>query len=121
MYSVVKKVKKESVINVKTNKETISDKLDKGFLNKYAAIPIFVFFNSIVFSPQLIQLYHKSQKKPNSLKIRLIYFNYNSTLLHLTVIRLFPSPVHVYKVKSKSLLIIFSTSVGFNISISNTS
>ena len=48
-YEFIEKVKKESVINVKTNKETISDKLDKVFLNKYAAIPIFVLIMGLVY------------------------------------------------------------------------
>ena len=48
-YEFIEKVKKDSVINVKTNKETISDKLDKVFLNKYAAIPIFVLIMGLVY------------------------------------------------------------------------
>ena len=48
-YDFIENIKKESVINVKLDKETISDKLDKVFLNKYAAVPIFILIMSLVY------------------------------------------------------------------------
>lgn len=48
-YEFIEKVKKEVVINVKLDKESINDKLDKVFLNKYLAIPIFVVIMALVY------------------------------------------------------------------------
>ena len=48
-YEFIEKVKKQAVVNVRTIKESISDKLDKIFLNKYLAIPIFVVIMALVY------------------------------------------------------------------------
>lgn len=47
-YNFIEKVKKEAVIE-KKSLETISDKLDKVFLNKFAAFPIFVVIMFLVY------------------------------------------------------------------------
>lgn len=47
-YNFIEKVKKETVIE-KKSLETISDKLDKVFLNKFAAFPIFVVIMFLVY------------------------------------------------------------------------
>lgn len=47
-YNFIEKVKKESVIEKKTS-ESLSDKLDKVFLNKFAAFPIFVVIMFLVY------------------------------------------------------------------------
>lgn len=47
-YNFIEKVKKEAVIE-KKSLETISDKLDKIFLNKFAAFPIFVVIMFLVY------------------------------------------------------------------------
>lgn len=48
-YEFIEKVKKEVVINVKLDKESINDKLDKVFLNKYLAIPIFIMIMALIY------------------------------------------------------------------------
>ena len=48
-YEFIEKVKKQVVVNVRTIRETFSDKLDKIFLNKFAAIPIFVGIMALVY------------------------------------------------------------------------
>jgi hypothetical protein len=48
-YEFIEKIKKQAVVNVNLNKETFSDKLDKIFLNKYAAIPLFVVIMAMVY------------------------------------------------------------------------
>ena len=47
-YNFIEKVKKEAVIEKKSI-ETLSDKLDKVFLNKFAAFPIFVVIMFLVY------------------------------------------------------------------------
>ena len=47
-YNFIEKVKKESVI-LKLTKESLSDKLDKVFLNKWLAFPIFVVIMFLVY------------------------------------------------------------------------
>ena len=48
-YEFIEKIKKQAVVNVNLNKETFSDKLDKIFLHKYAAIPLFVVIMAMVY------------------------------------------------------------------------
>jgi len=47
-YEFIEKVKKECVVQ-KEHKESITDKLDKVFLNKWAAIPIFILVMAFVY------------------------------------------------------------------------
>ena len=47
-YDFIVKVR-EKVVTVKEKKETITDKLDKVFLNKYAAIPIFAVIMTLIY------------------------------------------------------------------------
>lgn len=48
-YEFIEKIKKQAVVNVNLNKETFSDKLDKIFLHKYAAIPLFIVIMAMVY------------------------------------------------------------------------
>ena len=48
-YEFIESIKSKVVVNVRTNKESISDKLDKVFLNKYLAIPIFILIMALVY------------------------------------------------------------------------
>ena len=48
-YEFIERIKKQVVVNVKRVGESISDKLDKIFLDKFAAIPIFIGIMAMVY------------------------------------------------------------------------
>lgn len=48
-YEFIEKVKTKVVVNVRSYRENLSDKLDKVFLNKFLAIPIFVGVMALIY------------------------------------------------------------------------
>ena len=48
-YKRIDKVLRDAIVYTKRKKETLTDKLDKLFLNKYLAIPIFAFIMVIIY------------------------------------------------------------------------